>query len=552
MGRDGLPTFVLSALLACGAGCSATFDDSAGGELTAAAAPTLHRLTQVQYRETVRGLFGDDIRVPKDLETDTPLHGFTSVSASELTISPRAAELYETAALDLAHQVFADDTRRSKLLGAKCKPTAASDPCVQEFLARFGRRAWRRPLTAEELAMLGQLTAELAKSLGGVMAGLEYTVAGMLESPHFLFRVETGEPDPTRREGSGRLRYTSYEMASRLSYLLWNRGPDDELLDAAERGELTSPELLRAQAVRLLAAPAAQAAVLGFFAEYFSLARLDTVAKDKQLFPQFTPDLIAAMREEILRDVGDVVLTRDADYRELLSGTTTFVNDELARLYGLAAPGAGFMQVELPATTQRGGLLGTAGILALNANATTTSPTHRGKFVREYLLCQDIPPPPPGVVTSLDPGMGMGGPLTLRQRLARHRQDPACSGCHSLMDPIGLGLENFDPIGVFRDRDAGQPIDASADIDGAGFSGARQLGQVLSQHPQLAECAARQLYRHATGHVEEAGEQRGIRQLGEAFAERGFHFRDLLLRLIVSEGFRLAEPAPPPAEGQGG
>lgn len=550
MGRDGLPRFLLGALLTCGTGCGATLDDSGASEIAAAAPPTLHRLTQAQYRETVRSLLGDDIRVPKDLETDTPLHGFTTVGASELTISPRAAELYEAAALDLAHQVFSDEGRRSKLLGAKCHPTAPSDPCVREFLAGFGRRAWRRPLTDDELALLGQLVADLAIPLGGVTAGLEYTVAGMLESPHFLFRVELGEPDPRRPAGTTRLRYTSYEMASRLSYLLWNSGPDDELLDAAERGELVDTEQLRAQAVRLLAAPRAQAAVLGFFAEYFSLGRLDTAAKDKKLFPQFTPALIAAMREEILRDVGDVIFTRDADYRELLGGTTTFINDELARLYGLPSPGAGgdFAPVELPASTQRGGLLGTAGILALNAHATTTSPTHRGKFVREYLLCQDIPPPPPGVVTSLDPEMG-AGPLTLRQRLSRHRADPACGGCHALMDPIGLGLENFDPIGVFRDREAGQPIDASAELDGASFSGARQLGQVLGRHPQLADCAARQLYRHATGHVEEPGEQRSIRLLGEAFAERGYHFRDLILRLIVSDGFRLADS---PSAEQGG
>jgi hypothetical protein len=543
MRRSPLPSIALGWLLGfAGPGCQATLDEQPAAMAVVPAAPTLHRLTKSQYQATVRALFGEAIKVPTDLEADTPLHGFASIGASELTIPPRAAEQYEAAALDVAHQAWSNAALRKTLLGPGCAPTTVGDPCLRGFLSRFGRQAFRRPLTTEETDRLLALAGKLTGDLGSLDTALEYTLSSFLQSPHFLFRVEIGEPDPDRPD---RLRYTSYEMASRLSFLLWNGPPDADLLDAAERGELVTGPGLRAQTERLLAAPAARASIGSFFGEYFNLARLDSMTKDKALFPQLTPTLVAAMREEILRDVQDVVFTRAADYRELFSGGGTFVNAELAALYGLPAPagGPGYSRIELPADSKRGGLLGTAGILALNAHATTTSPTHRGKFVRGYLLCQDIPPPPAGVVTTLEPPSGMK--KTLRQRLEQHRQDPACRSCHQMMDPIGLGLEHFDAIGAFRTVDEGLPIDASADLDGVPFEGAAGLGRALAADPRLSECLARQFYRHATGHLEEAAEQQGISQLGTAFAETEYRFQQLVLRLVASDGFRLASPPAP-------
>lgn len=552
MGRAFLRQVSVAALLAAAAGapagCGAVLNDDSADRVELVPAPaTLHRLTRAQYQETVRSLLGADLRMPADLEADTPLHGFTSVGASALTISPRAAELFEAAAQDLARQVMSDATRRSKLLGKDCSAKSVAEPCVREFLKTFGRRAFRRPLTLDEQESLQKLAAELSATLGSPLSALEGTVSAILQSPHFLFRVELGEPDPSRPDEPTRLRYTSIEMASRLSYLLWGTMPDDELLQTAENGELTTTTGIQVQAARLLADPRAKTAVLTFFAEYFNLARLDQVSKDKGLFPQYTPSLVTAMREEVLRNVADVVFTRDTDYRELLRGTSSFVNAELAKLYELPPPGEGYAKVELPEESLRGGLLGSAAILALNAHATMTSPTHRGKFVREYLLCQDVPPPPPGVLTSLEPSMGMG-PVTLRERLAKHREDPQCGGCHARIDPIGLGLENFDPIGAFRKTDSGLPIDASAELDGVSFVGARQLGQAIAQHPRLAECVARQLYRHATGHVEEVAEQGAIAELGRSFDGLGFRFQRLLLQVVMSDAFRLATQGAPAAD----
>ncbi|MCS6912455.1 MAG: DUF1592 domain-containing protein [Myxococcales bacterium] len=502
-----------------------------GPDITPAPA-TLHRLTSLQYQNTVRDLFGSWIQVPTDLDVDTPLHGYRSIGASALTISERAAEQYEAAALSLARQVFGDAARRQALLG--CAPSAPDDACARSALLRLGRRVWRRPLQPDELEGLLRLSRQVAASLQSNLAGLEYATAALLQSPHFLFRVERGEPDP---EHPGSLRYTAYEMASRLSYFLWNSGPDEALLDAAERGELLHEAGLRTQTARLLAAPPARAALAGFFAELFALERLGHVVKDAALFPQFRPSLVEAMRQEVLRQVDELVFVRNGDYRDLLDGDITFVNGELARLYGLpGVSGPDLVRTQLPAG-RRAGLLGTAAVLSLHAHATLTSPTLRGKFVRQQLLCQDIPPPPPGVTTSLPPPTGR--PQTVRERLAQHRQDPACRSCHERMDPLGLGLEHFDPIGAFRTQDNGLPVDGRGDLDGTPFEGPRELGRLLRGHAAIGLCLVRQLYRHATGHLESAAEEAGVQALWQRFV-RGHNVKELVYDLVLSDGFRRA------------
>lgn len=535
----------LLALLCGVAACEGPALDAPLAAPTAAGPARLHRLTVAQYQAAARDLLGV-VQAPADLPADSPLHGYSSVGSSEVTIAPRDLELYEGAALELAGQVFNDAKARLALVG--CDPAAppGGDDCARAFLERFAARAYRRPLTGagtddDEALPLLELTRRVGTALGSPWEGLRYAVAAVLQSPHFLFRVELGEDDPNL---PGRRRYSTHEMASRLSFLLTGGPPDDELRDAAERGALTETGPLAAQAERLLAAPAARAAVSAFFGEYLNLSRLATLSKDRALFPQVTPPLLAAMSHEVLRDVEDVVFTRRADVRELWTGDRTYVNAGLAALYGLPPPDKpeadGFAAVTLPAQSRRGGLLGTAALLALNANATVTSPTHRGKFVRAQLLCQDIPPPPPGVTTSLEPPNGT--PTTLRQRLEKHRESPACRGCHERMDPIGLGLENFDAIGAFRDKESGLAVDARGDLDGAPFIGAGDLGALVAMQPTLAPCLARQIYRHGTGHTEGEAQAPLINELSTALSGSGYRLTDLLKALILSDGFRAVGP----------
>lgn len=504
------------------------------------APPTLHRLTRGQYVATLHDLLGADVQVPDDLEADTPLHGFTTIGGGELTISPRAAEQFEAAALAVAAQVFEHPDRRVAFVG--CAPGSVEEPCARDFLARFARRAWRRPAAAAELDALTGLARDVADRFRDPWKGLEYTVAAMLQSPWFLFRVEQGEPDPAQ---SGRLRYTSWEMAARLAYFLWGGPPDDALLDAAARDELVTEQGLVAQIDRMLASPRAREALAGFFIEYLNLDRLDTMAKDAAVFPQMSPDLVRAMRQEVLAVIDELVFARDADFRDLLDTRTTFVDQSLAALYGIPPPaGPGFQAVELPAGGPRGGLLGMAAILALNAHATVTSPTLRGRFIQANLRCFDIPPPPPGIPT-LDEIAGQG-PLTVRQKLEAHRADPTCNGCHQYMDPMGYGLEHFDALGAYRTTDNGQPVDARSELDGVPFEGARELGTLLRDDPAVTDCLARRLYRYGTGHLEAHGEERAIVALAESFAASGYRVQALVEALVLSDGFRYAAPA---AEG---
>lgn len=499
----------------------------------APAPATLQRLTRAQYERSLTALLGD-VRLPTNLEADTPLYGFSTIGASQLSIANRAAEQFQAAAEDVAHQVFSNASRRMALVG--CAPTSATDDCAQGFVSRFGRLAFRRPLTADELTRWRGVAGTVYGTFHDTWVALEWTVAGMLQSPSFLYRIELGSPDPSH---PGWRRYDGYEMASRLAFLLWNAPPDSSLLDDAAAGRLDSPSGLRARALAMLADPRAHDAVARFFTEYFKLDRLDTLARDPTAFPLITATLGASMRGEVLRLLDDVVFSRDADLREMFDTRATFVNAELARLYNLPFSGDGFTRATLPADGPRAGVLTTAAFLTLNAHASATSPTLRGRFIRQYLLCQEIPPPPEGVVTSLpasDPMMR----TTLRQRLEQHRTDPTCAGCHNLMDPLGFSLENFDALGVYRTTDNGLPVDPRGSIDGVEFRSARELAAILREHPRAASCVTRQLYRYATGHVDLESEARALDALSAGFAGEGYRLRALLVALTASDGFRYA------------
>jgi hypothetical protein len=500
----------------------------------APAPASLRKLTVAQYQNSLRDLLGEGFTLPSELEADTVLHGFTSIGAARMALSPLATEQLETAALDVAKQVFSSASR-SDVVG--CDP-AGDAGCTRSFLGTFGRRAFRRPLSNDEVERYVSVANTARDVLGDAWAGVEYAVAGLLQSPNFLYRVELGSPDP---EDPERVVFSDYELASRLSYFIWNSTPDDELLDAAGRGELTTEAGLREQAERLIASPRAAAAIETFFAELFRLSTLSDLPQLPSAFPQLTPTLGESMRRETLQVLGDVA-DSGADFRSIFDSRTTFLNAELASLYGVAAPaGAAFAKTTLPEDGARAGIWGHASFLAINAHATTTSPTLRGKFVREVLLCQSIPPPPPDVNTDIEVTAG-GEPRTMREKLAVHSEDPTCAGCHEVMDPIGLGFENFDAIGAFRTTDVGKTIDASGELDGVTFADAKGLGAALKDHPDVGTCLARSVYRYAVGHLETEGEQPIVVALGEAFDGGGGQVRSLLLRVVESAGFRYAAP----------
>jgi hypothetical protein len=504
----------------------------------APAASTLRRLTVAQYRNSVRDLLGAAVTPPSDLEPDTALDGFASIGAARVSLSSTAVEQFETAALALSHQALADAKTRASLV--TCTPAgAADDACARQFVTSFGRRAWRRDLTTDEVTRYAGIATNASGVLKDFWAGLEYALAGLLQSPHFLYREELGTTDPA--EATRRV-FTGYELASRLSFFIWNSTPDDKLLDAAKAGKLATVEGLGAEAQRLFDSPRSHDATGSFFTELLRLGELDDLPQLPAAYPQVSATLGASMRGETLRGLDDLVFAGDNDFRQLFDANTTYVNAELAKLYGLPAPaGTDFVKTALPDGSPRAGLLGQASFLALNAHADSSSPTRRGKFIREVLLCQSIPPPPPNVDTTFPVDVPGAAPTTTRQKLEKHRTlGASCTTCHKAMDPIGLGLENFDGIGAYRTKEAGQTIDASGDLDGATFTDARGLGAALKSNPDVGSCLARGVLRYATGHIEVDGEESVVNAVSQQFATDGYRFRSLLFSVVISAGFRYA------------
>jgi hypothetical protein len=367
--------------------------------------------------------------------------------------------------------------------------------------------------------------------LSDPLAALRYVVMAILGSPHFLYRVEIGEPDPA--DESARL-LSGAEIASKLAYFLWNAPPDDELLGVGEAGTLSDPVTLAAQAARLIASPRFAAGVGSLFDDYLSLGRLDSTEKLDSEYPEFSPTLAESMRRETQLVVQDLV-SSGRDFRELFTSRTTFVDGALADLYGIeGVAGTGFVEVELPATEPRAGLLGQASILSIHAHSNGSSPTRRGKFVREVLLCQAIPAPPPNVDTQLPE---IDENATTRERVSLHSTDLACAGCHTLMDPIGLGLENFDGIGAYRATENGNPIDASGELDGTVFSDPSGLGQALSNHANVPDCMSRAVFRYAWGRLETGSDAALVEAMRLGFESSGHQLSALIESAILAPGF---------------
>jgi hypothetical protein len=514
---------------------SAPRDLAAGAPLPAG----VRRLTNAQYRRSIRDLLGAEIKLPQELEPDDLSATFASIGAYKTTTSSSGVELFQRAAFDLAAQALGSEATRAAFVS--CTPREASDACVRGFLASFGRRVWRRPLTAGELDRYLGLVANVSMLPGAdVWKGIEGAVAAMLQSVNFLYLPEIGEPDPS----SARRRLTSFEIASRLSYLLWDTTPDEELLAAAEAGKLSTAEGIAAETRRLLASPRAHEGVRTFFRENLALDRLATAKKDPATFPLFSPALAESMGEEMNRLVADAVFVRKADLREIFDTQSTFVDAALARLYGLRMPvGPGFERATFPDDGPRGGLLTLAAPLTINALSVRTSPTMRGVFVREHILCQEVPAPPADVDLVL-PAADGSQPRSLRERLAQHREAPACAACHSLFDPIGLSLEHFDAIGIYRTTDGGVPIDASGELDGHTFEGAKALGGLLRRDRRVADCLVKQVYQFALGHEVPGGQDAVLDALSQQFQAGEGNLLDLLAAIATSDRFRFVAASP--------
>lgn len=498
----------------------------------------LLRLTQEQYRNTITDVFGEHVVVAGSLENDNRVDHSYAVGAAFGGVSARGTEQYEAMAVTVADQVLAAGAERDALM--PCTPSGMTDAtCARTFLAEYGQRLWRRPLTEVELTALTTVSGTAATTLSDFYDGLEFGLVGLLTSPNFIYRVELGEANPAAggSEDVAALRFSSMEMASRLSYFLWNTAPDDALLAAAEAGELVDDAALEAQVRRMVEDPRAREGARAFFTELFELDRLSKLVKDPEVFVHIDGDVGPSAREETLLTLEHNIFEDEGDYRDVFTTRTTFLNRKMASIYSVPTPTRdGFAPYTFPDDSPRAGILTQAAFLALHSHATATSATARGKFIRVNILCGEIPPPPADVDTSIpEPSVTA---TTLRERLAEHRENPVCASCHSVMDPIGLGFENFDALGRYRRLEAGAIIDASSDLDGVPFGDAVALGSLIANHPDVPVCLARNVYKYATGHSPADGEQIQIEELAEAFAASGFRVKELLVAVALSEGFR--------------
>jgi hypothetical protein len=498
-----------------------------GGEPAPGASP-IRRLSAWEYDNTIYDLLGDDTH-PAAAFPQEGGSGFDN-NADVSAVTRLMAQKYLDASEAIAARAVAD-------LGAllPCDPVADEHACVEQWLDGFGLRAWRRPLTADERTAMLALFDE-ARATEDLPTSVSLLLQAFLQSPHFLYRVELGIPG---EQGTAAVRLTGHEMASRLSYLLWGSMPDAALLDAAAAGGLTTPEDVEAHARRMLDDPKARRMVEHFHEQWLGTTRLATLEKDTSVFPAWSPELSAKQAQEALAFVDHVFFAGEGTLDELLTAPYTFVDAELAELYGLPAPaGAGLQKTEAAGGVVLSGILSQGGVLSAYALADTTDPIKRGLFVREHLLCQ-IPPPPPDVIPELPP---VDPDATTRERFEQHRSDPACAACHSMFDPIGFGFENYDAVGRWRTSENGLPIDASGELtaaDVAGeFVGVRELGTKLAASEDVAQCMTRQWFRFAYGRLEsEELDACNMDALATTFSESGHDLRELLVALTQTDAF---------------
>ncbi len=409
---------------------------------------------------------------------------------------------------------------------------------ARKILKAFARRAYRRPPTDTEVAKLVALYGIARKNGESFERGIQLGVQGTLASSNFLYRAE--------RETGETRELDDYELATRLSYFLWSSTPDETLLKLADARKLHKPDVLVAQAKRMLKDPRSVALTDNFAGQWLQIRKLERITPDPTQFPQWDEPLRLAMREETRRYF-DAVVREDRSVLEFLDSDWTFLNGRLAKHYGnTEVTGDKFVRVKLVGG-RRGGVLTQASILTLTSNPTRTSPVKRGKWVLDNLLNTPPPPPPPGVGELPDDAKGKE-PLTgtLRQRLEKHRSDPACASCHSRMDPIGFGLENFDAIGTWRKTDGDAAIDATGTLpDGKSFEGPKQLRTVLlGKKDQFAKAMTEKLLTYAIGRGIESTDRCNVGEMATAISGKGYRFSAVVEQIVLSEPFRKRRTAP--------
>ncbi len=470
-----------------------------------------------------------------------PLREYGATVTETTDTSPRPeGPGVESVAVDGPYAATGPGETASRARIFVCRPRAGArageDACARKILATLARRAWRRPVGDHDVEPLLAFY-RTGRAAQGFEAGIRMALERLLIDPEFLFRIER---DPEGVPPGAPYRLSGLELASRLSFFLWSSIPDDELLDAAVRGRLSDPAARERQVRRMLADPRSRALVDNFAGQWLALRSVEGITPDPNLFPDFDENLREAFRQETERFV-ESQLREDRSVVDLLRADHSFLNERLARHYGIpGVSGSHYRRVKLP-DDRRGGLLGHGGILAATSYGNRTSPVLRAKWLLENVLGTPPAPPPPDI-PPLPAGGEAGEPRTVRERLAQHRRNAACAICHAPMDPLGFALENFDAVGAWRTRDAGLPIDAAAVLaDGVtSFDGPAGLREVLlDRSEQFVETVTEKLLTYALGRGIEHYDRPVIRAVSRAAAEDDYRWSSLILGIVESTPFRM-------------
>ena len=501
---------------------------------------TARRLNRAEYNNTVRDLFDVNIEPASAFPIDDSGYGFDTIG-DVLSISPLLMEKYLDAAEVIAERAIEADLRRiedgnepARVIICGHVPDAHTAACPRRLCRNLAERAFRRPVSLREVRQLNGIFSDARDEGAAFHEAAELVSQAVLVSPHFLFRIERIHQEliPSRMRDIG-----DYEMASRLSYFLWSSMPDDRLFRLAADGRLSEPGTIASEVTRMLRDPKSDALVTNFAGQWLELRNMEEVHPDPDRFPEYNDALRDAMRQEtemlfaaVVQDDLSVSLFLDADF--------TYLNEQLADHYGIDGVDGHVMRRVPLEGMQRGGLLTQASILTLTSYPTRTSPVLRGKWVLENLLGTP-PPPPPANVPPLDETKAETA-QSLRAQLEQHRADPGCASCHSLMDPLGFGLENYDPIGRWRESQSGEPIDSSGELpSGERFVNSSELRSVLLAHREdFVRCLTEKMLIYALGRGLERYDKLAVDEICNQMERSDFRFSTLVIGIADSLPFQ--------------
>ncbi|NNU16144.1 DUF1592 domain-containing protein [Parvularcula sp. ZS-1/3] len=532
---------LVAALAACGSekAAEAFFEpENAASDMRA------RLMTGEQYTAAVAYVFGEDVAasVVAPMPPTARIGGLTASGAAGVGVSPDQLQQVQISAALIAAKVV-DEEHRTYLIPCEPEnPYASDDECARAFLSSAGRLWFRRPLSETSLDRYVEAAAYGADMLEDFYDGLALALEGMLASPEALYIIDGADVGLGEAEI---VPLDAYSLASRLSFFLWNAPPDDGLLNAAQSGALSDPVQRAAIVDRMIESPRLEEGMRAFFDDMLHFDEFDTLAKDPSVYPALTGQTLADAREQTLRTIMHELIVEEGDYRDLFTTRDTFMSLDLAPVYGTPAK-KGWHPHTFPEDGLRRGIISHVSFLAAHAHPARSSATLRGKEMRDIFLCQVVPDPPPNVdfsnLEEPDPSI-----KTARGRLRIHNENPSCAGCHKLMDPVGLAMENFDGGGQFRETEDGAELDTSGDLDGVTYTDMRGLAEALRNHPSLPGCFVERLYAYATGGPMGGRRDWPVTEYLEAeFTDSDYRLKALLKTIAMSDAFsRVRNPVKP-------